>query len=155
MFQFSNGMPSGYWLGIGFMTWIPDEMVRYYYTLSKMTSLLYLSNLTFGNQTHFHQFNIEPVYYSGDLNTQLVQHSNGQKEVECQMQFEYCPDHFNTVQMDAILLSYILVWYLNRQSSAVVCSIWLMTLSKLTFSTVEKRDKWEENTIVRLLSLII
>ena len=46
-----------------------------------MTSQLYLSNLTFGNQTHFYQFNIKPVYYSGDLNTQLVQYSNGQKEV--------------------------------------------------------------------------
>ena len=93
-------------------------MVRYYNTVSKMTSQLYLSNLTFGNQTHFYQFNIEPVHYSGDLNTQLVRYSN-----ECQMQFEYWPDHFNTVQMDAILLSYVLAWYLNGQSSAVVCSI--------------------------------
>ena len=26
------------------------------------------------------------------------------------------PDHFDTVQMDAILLSYVLVWYSNGQA---------------------------------------
>ena len=50
-----------------------------------MTSLLYLSNLTFGNQTHFYQFNIEPVHYSGDLNTQLVWYLNSWKEIVYQM----------------------------------------------------------------------
>ena len=46
--------------------------------------------------------------YSGDLNTKLVWYSNGQKEVEC---------HLNTGQMDALLFSFVLVWYLNGRSS--------------------------------------
>ena len=46
-----------------------------------------------------------------DLNTKLVQYSNGLKQVECQM--VQCPlntqqpDHLNTGQMNAILFSFI------------------------------------------------
>ena len=58
--------------------------------------------------------------YSGDLNTKLVWHSNGRKEVGCKM-VRYLntgqPDHLNTREMVAILNSYALVRYLNGQSS--------------------------------------
>ena len=43
------------------------------------------------------------MYYSVDLNTELVRNLNGQKEVGCQMVRH--SDHLNTKQMDAILLS--------------------------------------------------
>ena len=66
------------------------------------------------------------VKYSGDLNTDLVRCSNGQKEVRSQM-FRLVfkchlntgqPDHMNTRQLDATLFSHTLIWYLNCQSSA-------------------------------------
>ena len=50
--------------------------------------------------------------YSGNLNMDQVWYSNGQKEVGCQM-----VQYLKVGQMDAILFSYVLVWYLNGQSS--------------------------------------
>ena len=80
------------------------------------------------NYSHFQPcrlvFTIGIKDYSGNLNAELVQFSNGRKEVGCQMILVFkChmktgqPIHLNTWQMDAILFSYVLVWYWNGWSS--------------------------------------
>ena len=60
------------------------------------------------------------MIYSGDLHSKLVWYSNGQNEVGCQMVRFFNtrkPNHLNMRQMDAIWFSYVIVQYLNGQSS--------------------------------------
>ena len=66
------------------------------------------------------------LMYNGDLNTQQVWYSNGQKEgwipngpvFECHLNTQQQqPTHLNTRQMGDILFSFVLVQYLNGRSS--------------------------------------
>ena len=64
-----------------------------------------------------------PVY-SGDLNTKLIQYLNGGRgwmsnglEFKCHLNTRQ-PNHLNTGQMNAILFSYVLVWYSNDGQSS-------------------------------------
>ena len=62
------------------------------------------------------------MLFSGDLNTGLVWYWNGHMRSNAKWCVFKChlntgePNHLNTGQMDAILFSDVLVWYLNGQS---------------------------------------